>query len=112
MQQIVTGVPTFFQEDGAIFRFTVGKVTGGFIYRPIDTPKSDGGTPKPPVNWTEYHTMDSWVETVKFCARNNKQLTVGYGYAIFYICQSWSETYPTGTSSDGFGFSQVYLLTE
>lgn len=112
MQQIVTGIPSGLEDDGAMFRFNVGNVTGGFMHRPIDTPKSDGGTATPPVNWTEYHNLESWVETVKYCARNNKPITLAYDDSIFYIYQSWSETYPTGSGSEGFGFSQVYLLIE
>lgn len=112
MQQIVTGVPSGLEDDGAMFRFNVGNVTGGFMHRPIDTPKSDGGTATPPVKWTEYHNLESWVETVKYCARNNKPITLAYDDSIFYVYQSWSETYPTGSGGEGFGFSQVYLLIE
>jgi hypothetical protein len=38
MQQFVTGVPSGLEDDGAMFRFNVGNVTGGFMHRPIDTP--------------------------------------------------------------------------
>jgi hypothetical protein len=112
-QQTVIGVPSSLQDDGVMFRFTIGDttpVTGGFMHRPIDTPASTGGTVIPPVTWTEYHNLESWVETVKQGARNNARIEVVYDDAIPYYYNTWSATYSDGSGGgqETFRFQQTY----
>jgi hypothetical protein len=115
MEQIVQGVPGLRADDGAVFIFDVGGVQCGFMHRPYDTLKPYGGTATPPVKWTLYHNLESWVETVKYGARNNASITVYYDDAINFDYQSWSYKYTPGGAEEGggigFGFQQVYVVT-
>jgi hypothetical protein len=115
-QQAVQGVPELFIDDGAAFIFDVGEdLDFGFMHRPFDTLKSNGGTATPPVKWTLYHNLESWVETVKYAACNNASITVWYDDAINFDYSSWTYKYTPGGAEEGggigFGFQQVYVVT-
>jgi hypothetical protein len=114
-QQTVIGIPSYLQDDGVMFRFTIGAaqgaVTVGFMHRPIDTPApTAGGTVTPPVTWTEFHNLESWVETVKHGARNNANIEVVYDDAIVYYYNTWHATYSEGSSpgQEEYVFLQTY----
>jgi hypothetical protein len=112
MEQSVEGVPEAIIDDGAAFVFGVGNVSCGFMHRPSDTVELVGGTVTPPVKWTVYHTLESWVETIKYAARNNKKIVVLYDDAIYITYKSWSYTYPSGGGSGERNFQQVYQIAE
>jgi hypothetical protein len=113
--QLVTGVPSGWRDDGAMFSFQIGgppvAVTCGFMHRPIDTPAPTGGTVIPPVKWTAYHSLDSWVETVKYSHRNNAPINVAYEDAILYLYNSWLAKLNDGEQTSlAFSFHQVYEI--
>jgi hypothetical protein len=112
-----TAIPQVWADDGAAFVFTIVDAKGvpwncGFMRRPIHQVEFVGGTVTPPVTWTEYDSLDSWVETIKYAARNNVPVSVNFDDAISVNYQSWSATYPSGGDGAGFGFQPVYGIAE
>jgi hypothetical protein len=90
----VVAVPFLTIDDGVVFMFNVTDTNGklwncGFMHRPIGPTTS-----KPPVP-----DLASWVETLKYCFRNNKKVVIFLDDAINIPYNSWW--------GEGFGFHQV-----
>ncbi|HZC93861.1 MAG TPA: hypothetical protein VE400_24960 [Mycobacterium sp.] len=101
MQQWLSGIPQYLNDDGVTFSFKLGLDAGetttfdgilGFFHRPIHASAFATlyGTVTPPVTWTEYDNLDSWVEILKYCARNHTSISVYYDDTIIVDYKSWS----------------------
>jgi hypothetical protein len=110
MEQSVEGVPEAIIDDGAAFIFGVGNVSCGFMHRPSDTAELVGGTVTPPVKWTVYHNLESWVETIKYAARNNKKIAVLYDDAIYINYKSGLIPTLRGEAQEEVTFSRCIRL--
>jgi hypothetical protein len=104
-------VPTLGNDDGVVFIFQIQDSNGknwqcGFFHRPIQGSKPVGGTVHPPVTWTQYDNLNSWVETLKYGARNGTQVVVSFDDEISIHHTSWSA--PPGYVGSLFIFQQVY----
>ena len=78
----IAGVPSVVIDDGVCLIFTMvdagGKVptvTTGFLHTPISASEPFGS---PPVTWSRTSDLGSWVETVKYAARNNRTIQLFY----------------------------------
>jgi hypothetical protein len=116
-QRTSVAVPELQIDDGALFYFSITDESGnawycGFYYRPINTPAPQNGTVFPPITWTEYDTLYSWIETLKYAARNNKKVSVTYDDELSISHQSW-EANVTGVGGGGaaWAYQQVYQVT-
>jgi hypothetical protein len=74
------------------------------------------GTVTPPVTWTEFDNLDSWVESIKHSYRNNAPIWVTYDDTINVSYNSWSAVAePPGGPVEGYGggfaIYQVYQVT-
>jgi hypothetical protein len=110
-RQSIQGIPEVIIDDGAAFAFGIGNVSLGFMHRPSDPVEIIGGTIIPPVKWTVYHNLESWVEAVKYAFRNNKQISIIYDDAIYIQHPAWSVTYSSGGAGSGSrNFQFVYEI--
>jgi hypothetical protein len=119
--QRATVVPELYFDDGAVFAFTITDSNGngwicGFMHRPFHAYalKLSGGMMlpvTPPVTWADYDNLDSWVETLKYGARNNKTVQVVFDDQISISYTSWTANVPPHTYSGTFDFQQVYGVT-
>ena len=66
--------------------------TLGFFHRPIHASvfATLYGTVTPPITWTEYDNLDSWVEILKYSKRNDSPIVVFYDDLIVIIYNGWS----------------------
>jgi hypothetical protein len=101
MRQWLSGRPQYLHDDGVTFSFKMGLDPGeqstfagtlGFFHRPIHASAFATlyGTVTPPVTWTEYDNLDSWVEILKYSERNQTSITVYYDDTIIVDYNSWS----------------------
>jgi hypothetical protein len=101
MQQSLSGVPQYLLDDGVTFSFKMSLDAGeinpfagtlGFFHRPIHASAFATlyGTVTPPVTWTEYDNLDSWVEILKYSQRNHTSIVVFYDDTIIVDYNSWS----------------------
>jgi hypothetical protein len=101
MQQWLSGIPQYLHDDGVTFSFkvspdpTVENPFGGnlgFFHRPIHASAFATlyGTVTPPVTWTEYDNLESWVEILKYSQRNHTPIGVHYDDTIIINYNSWS----------------------
>lgn len=106
MQQFFNGVPQYFWDDGVTFTFHITDTTGrsfncGFFHRPFHGSAfgTEYGTVTPPVTWTEFDNLDSWVESIKHSCRNNAPIWVTYDDTINVNYNSWSAVVDAGRGS-------------
>jgi hypothetical protein len=101
MLQSVGGVPQYFNDDGVACCFKVSPVPAvenpfggilGFFHRPIHASAFATlyGTITPPVTWTEYDNLDSWVEILKYSQRTHEPIIIWYDDTIIVDYKSWS----------------------
>jgi hypothetical protein len=101
MQQWLSGRPQYVNDDGVTFSFKVSpdpwvenSFPGvlGFFHRPIHASAfaTLNGTVTPPVTWTEYDNLDSWVEILKYSQRNETPIGIYYDDTIIINYNSWS----------------------
>jgi hypothetical protein len=101
MRQFVSGRPQYVNDDGVTFSFKVSpdpwvenSFPGvlGFFHRPIHASAfaTLNGTVTPPVTWTEYDNLDSWVEILKYSKRNNTPVEIYYDDSIIINYKGWS----------------------
>ena len=101
MHQWLSGRPQYVNDDGVTFSFKVSpdpwvenSFPGvlGFFHRPIHASAfaTLNGTVTPPVTWTEYDNLDSWVEILKYSQRNAASIVVFYDDTIIINYNSWS----------------------
>lgn len=101
MWQNLSGRPQYLNDDGVMFFFKMGLDAGetsnfagilGFFHRPIHASAfaTQYGTITPPVPWTEYDNLESWVEALKYSQRNQTSIIVYYDDTIIINYNSWS----------------------
>jgi hypothetical protein len=132
MRQWLSGRPQYLHDDGVTFSFKMGLDPGeqstfagtlGFFHRPIHASAFATlyGTVTPPVTWTEYDNLDSWVEILKYSERNQTSITVYYDDTIIVDYNSWSAVAeppggparhapPEQKSGQGWEMNWVYAL--
>lgn len=101
MLQELGGVPQYLRDDGVTCSFKLRPVPWvensfggdlGFFHRPIHASAFQTlyGTVTPPVTWTEYDNLDSWVEILKYSQRNDTPIQVWYDDLIVINYKGWS----------------------
>jgi hypothetical protein len=116
-------IPIIMMDDGVAFVFEIGYETAdytnasatiGFFHRPIHAAAASldpGDVVTPPVTWSENDNMNSWVETVKYAARNKVRIDIDFDDEISLSYSGWSESTNTGGSGGIQRFQQVYRIT-
>ena len=108
MQQFFNGVPQYVWDDGVTFNF---QITGfgpalGFFHRPLNVSAfaTEQGAATPPVKWTEYDNLDSWVEMIKYSYRHKTPISVFHDDTVYVNYNSWSAVAnPPGGGGEGYG---------
>jgi hypothetical protein len=115
--QVARTIPTLMLDDGAAFIFAVLIVNVtwmcGFMHRPSHTvlPKSGDPVVQPPVAWSDYDNLNSWVETLKYAYRNRVYIYVYFDPAITLNYQTWSGAPGLSEWEGAWEFHQVYSVT-
>ena len=96
-------IPIIMMDDGVAFVFEIGYETAdytnasatiGFFHRPIHAAAASldpGDVVTPPVTWSENDNMNSWVETVKYAARNKVRIDIDFDDEISLSYSGWSD---------------------
>jgi hypothetical protein len=94
-------------DDGVFFIFQVGGGPGilplqfGFMHRPIEASEPFGN---PPVTWSEFSDLGTWVETVKYAFRTQQPIEITFDIATEF-------TYvPPYNPTGGFTLIQLYAV--
>jgi hypothetical protein len=72
----------------------------GFMHRPTETSKPFGN---PPVTWSQFSDLGTWVETVKYAYRNNQSVYLVYDDAIVNTYQP--------SYGGGWALQHLYAVT-
>ena len=79
-QAYISGIPTDLIDDGICLIFSIPfgggspqSMTTGFLHTPISASEPFGN---PPVTWSSTSDLGSWVETVKYAARNGRSISI------------------------------------
>jgi len=109
MQQLITGAPQYVWDDGVTFNFDISgfnKGSLGFFHRPINVSAfaTVYGSVTPPVKWTEYDNLESWVEILKYSYRQRAPIYIVYDDTIYVNYKTWSGVEkPPGGGEEKFG---------
>jgi hypothetical protein len=94
-------------DDGVFFIFAVSFVDGGFnfntgfMHRPVEASEPFG---KPPVTWSEFSDLGTWVETVKYAARTQTPVLISYDTGLQF-------TYTPSFPSPTYTLAQLYAIS-
>ena len=82
--QSVVVTPSLVIDDGVIFIFAYegvnnNTIASGFVHEPVSAAEAIGN---PPVIWSASTNPQTWVETLKYSVRSQKQILISYDDAV------------------------------